>query len=517
MHPRPAPWFLTILVAIGLQAMPAAAALAPPPQRCMAAKLQAASQAYQCALKESARMATRGEGDLAECAEKLTERFAAAELKGGCPTAGDSALAVARAESAAADAILLLGGAAASTDDEKRCLEKKAKFAAVYTRCQSKALGTRILGTYRGLRDDFSECRADHTARSSELELAYSCASVGEAGDVQQASGAGYGFLPGVEWTSADLDGAPLAGARLVGARLTSVRLTGADLRGADLTDAQFENVTIVSTDLRDADLSGASVRNVDFGGSAFGGATLGTATLESILSSSVPSCPVDLPAEWTCLGGFLLGPTALLDYDDLNGLDLTGLNLSNARFFRANLRDAILANANLSNANLQVADLRGANLAGANLSNAVISETYGSTLVSCPASLPASYDCIMNNLVGPGMWVADCDLAGADLGGMNLSSMRFIACDLRGTVFSGSGMYGTLIGHLDATGADFSSVTLRDATIIQANLTGADFGGAHIEDVAWIIDICPDGIESTSVPGTCCGHHVGAAPAYCE
>ena len=76
------------------------------------------------------------------------------------------------------------------------------------------------------------------------------------------------------------------------------------------------------------------------------------------------------MPAGWTLVNGFLIGPWANLTGADLTGADLTGANLTNAT-------------------------LAGAKFAAANLTDVV-----SSGLVDAPASLPDGWSIVDGTIV---------------------------------------------------------------------------------------------------------------------
>ena len=107
-----------------------------------------------------------------------------------------------------------------------------------------------------------------------------------------------------------DLSGASLAGADLSGLNLASTILASADLTGASLRGA----------DLRSASLAGAFL-----GGTNLTGADLTGAHLEGVASAKIIGRPTGLPAPWILLDGYLFGPRALLDQQNLPGLTSAG------------------------------------------------------------------------------------------------------------------------------------------------------------------------------------------------
>ena len=70
----------------------------------------------------------------------------------------------------------------------------------------------------------------------------------------------------------------------------------------------------------------------------------LASADLEGIRSGGITGVPFALPASWSLISGFLIGPWADLSGADLAGLDLSGLDFSGAYMAGAILTGAQLA-----------------------------------------------------------------------------------------------------------------------------------------------------------------------------
>ena len=171
----------------------------------------------------------------------------------------------------------------------------------------------------------------------------------------------GYLIGPSANLASADLTGANLTGADLTGANLTGANLTNANLTGANLTNANLTGANMAYANLTDANLFGAN--------------------LTGVRSGDISGTPLPLPANWSVINGFLVGPGANLtvanfEGRDLTDVDLSGANLTDANLINANLRRAVLINANLTGADLPGAILTGATLTGATFSNAQIYQT---------------------------------------------------------------------------------------------------------------------------------------------
>jgi uncharacterized protein YjbI with pentapeptide repeats len=190
------------------------------------------------------------------------------------------------------------------------------------------------------------------------------CNFVGPFANLQGCRGLG-------PMAGADLNGADLVDAGLAGGDLRRTDLRDADLAGADLHDADASGANLFGANLAGADLGGADLRGGDFTSSNLAGATMANSDLMGVISSGITSAPSTLPARWSLVSGYLIGPGANLEDAELSfaGLpsaDLAGANLVYADLISANLHGADLAGADLSGANVSDADLQGADVSDA-------------------------------------------------------------------------------------------------------------------------------------------------------
>ena len=263
-----------------------------------------------------------------------------------------------------------------------------------------------------------------------------------------------------------DLSNANLTGANLSGDSFYFDNLTDANLTNANLTNASLPNANLTGANLTGANLTGADLTQANLSGANLTGANLSGANLSAVTSGGITGTPSALPAGWSVVSGYLVGPGSNLIAANLVGANLSGADLLGAGLYYANLTNANLTNANLSNATLTGANLAGAQLAGADLNGI----TTGG-MVGTPLSLPAGWTSTVGYLVGPGVQLIAVNLSGANLAGVDL------------------------------TGASFYYVTLSGA-----DLTGANFTGATISSVTWSNTTCPDGSNSDGNAGTCIG-----------
>jgi uncharacterized protein YjbI with pentapeptide repeats len=165
------------------------------------------------------------------------------------------------------------------------------------------------------------------------------------------------------------------------GADLSNDNLTGAQLNGLDLNGTDFDGSNLTGANLANSTLVGASFVGTVVTGANLDGVNLIGDNITGIVSGGVTGTPAGLPAGWSLLDGFLIGPGA-----SLSGANLAGQNLSGANLSGINLSNANLVSTNLSGANLTGSDLTGANLTGADLFRANLGGvTWNAT--TCPNS----------------------------------------------------------------------------------------------------------------------------------
>ena len=205
---------------------------------------------------------------------------------------------------------------------------------------------------------------------------------IGPGADLRGAS------LVGLKLNGSDLSGADLSGADLLGVSLASANLTSADLSGADagktnltgatLDQADLDGGNLQSSNLTDAKLTGANLTNAVLQDSTLTGASLAGTTLTGASGVSIKGTPASLPAHWSLVGGYLIGPGAgtYLTDADLNSRNLTGVDFSGLTLLRTTFEHANLTRANLTKANLTGADFTSANLTKADLDGATVSST---------------------------------------------------------------------------------------------------------------------------------------------
>jgi uncharacterized protein YjbI with pentapeptide repeats len=191
----------------------------------------------------------------------------------------------------------------------------------------------------------------------------------------------GYLAGPSANLQGDNASGADLSGTDLAGASFYGTNLTGANLSGANLTGIDGAGVILENANLTDANLTDASIALDAFGGGAptLEGADLAGATMTAIITADIAGPPpAVLPAHWMFADGFLLGPSANLEYaeEPLQGLDLEGMDLADA-----NIPSAQFVQDNLTNA-----DFAGSNATASSFSQ----DTWSNTI--CPNDINSVY-----------------------------------------------------------------------------------------------------------------------------
>jgi uncharacterized protein YjbI with pentapeptide repeats len=170
------------------------------------------------------------------------------------------------------------------------------------------------------------------------------------------------GYLAG---PGADFDSDNASGVDLSGTDLEDASFYGTDLEGANLSEANLTGISAPGIDLEDANLTDANLTDASLAFAAFGpgeltlqGADLSGATLTGVITADIAAGPAVLPAHWMFADGYLLGPTANLEYGetlqniDLEGVDLDFANIASTEFQYDNLTDASFWGSNAVAAN---------------------------------------------------------------------------------------------------------------------------------------------------------------------
>lgn len=291
--------------------------------------------------------------------------------------------------------------------------------------------------------------------------------------------------LSGCDFANAKLQNVDMSGADLTGANFATADLTGANLRGTNLTSTSF-----FVANLTGADLSGATMNRTQFRAAGIQSTNFGTGQLSGIRSGQLAGTPAQLPAGWSVINGYFVGPGADLSGADLTNLDLSGRDLRNASIWSANLSSANLTGANLSGANLSNAILSGANITNATLTGTGMTGIDGRGVIGSPQTLPSGWVQVGNTLFGPAAKVTGADVAGADLSAADL--VRIESGQLTGSpaalptgwAFADGFIVGaaTTITGANIDGIDLANVDLKNVT------TGGLTGTPAALPTGWIL-----------------------------
>jgi uncharacterized protein YjbI with pentapeptide repeats len=298
--------------------------------------------------------------------------------------------------------------------------------------------------------------------------------------------------LTDVQGSSVDLQGAQLFAADLTQVNLTNGFFDGANVdestmtegnfSGSDFNGVQSGNVTggdltlptnwslnggfligpganLTNADLSGVDLTGVDLASATLSGADLDGASLTGANLAGAVTSGLTGTPATLPANWTVVNGYLIGPLAFLYNADLAGADLSGDDAAGANIEGADLAGANLAGANLSNTNAISVSMVGTNLAGTNLSGAQLARVTSGGITGRPASLPhatpSNWQLDDGYLVGPYV-----NLQNASLGGANLSSANLHGANVQGANLAKANLHAAYLMAAFLSGATLNGVT---------------------------------------------------------
>ena len=247
-------------------------------------------------------------------------------------------------------------------------------------------------------------------------------------------------------------------GGSYVGANLSGANLSNYALTNANLTNTNLSNVVMPLASFAGSNLTGAKFSGDVVTGTSFAGATLGGNVWQNTTGT-----PANFPTNWLEVGGFLIGPGALLVNANLGGLNLagadlqnanvgganfSGTNLSSSTFMGASLAGAYFANANLTGANLSGDNLTGVSLAGAGILGANFSSAN-----------------LTNAELAGVTTESQCNAAATFAGGAHYLGWSGIGCVV--TTFQGANLSGA-----DLTGAALAGASFQSATLTNANLT---------------------------------------------
>lgn len=202
-----------------------------------------------------------------------------------------------------------------------------------------------------------------------------------------------------------------------------------------------------------------------------------------------------EVPLSWNQQGPAGLSTTVLCPGCELAEADLQGAILPGAFLRNSAITLTMLADANLQGANLTGLIGEGASLQGANL---IGSDFSGASLA---------------RIVFDGVKISDSIFTGAQLIDSSFEIAVGGQITLTQTTAWGSSFSGARLTDADFSNSVITDTLWVDAELIRPNFTGANLlgavglGAAMLVEPIWNNTICPDGVNSDLVGGTCEGH----------
>jgi uncharacterized protein YjbI with pentapeptide repeats len=289
--------------------------------------------------------------------------------------------------------------------------------------------------------------------------------------------------------------------ANLQNCDLANVNLNDANLAEANLSGANLSDASLIDTNLTNASLFDANLTGVSMTGD----------TLTGVSSGGITGTPAGLPANWTFVDGFLIGPGANLTFAALQNANLVDADLDGATVYAANLSGCDLTDANLTDANLMGTALENTDLTGTEFSGANLMAVNSGGITGAPSSLPAQWMVADGFLLGPDVNLEDADLANGNLTGAVLADANLQGADMTGAILtdvSSGGIESTpsslptnwtlFDGYLFGPGANLSSADFDGQVIDSMDLAGADLSGANLSDAV----VYGDNLSGANISG---------------
>jgi dienelactone hydrolase len=188
---------VALAVALGAACLIAAApahAGPSPAAKCQAAKLKAAGKGCECRNAAAAKAVLSGlPADFTKCAAKLSDAFAKAEAKGGCPATGEGGTVDGRLVTLVGDLSTALQTGTA-TGAGVKCAAEKLKAAGKKCGCVHKLQAT---AATKGTTPDFTVCdtKLDAAYVKAEAKAGGACATIGDADEICDAVKAEFGEI----------------------------------------------------------------------------------------------------------------------------------------------------------------------------------------------------------------------------------------------------------------------------------------------------------------------------------
>jgi uncharacterized protein YjbI with pentapeptide repeats len=303
------------------------------------------------------------------------------------------------------------------------------------------------------------------------------------------------------------------------------------DFKFIDFVDSEVRNCDFSFSNFSYTNLSSARFVNCNFSHVDLTGAIVETLILENcnldgITSQKLEGEPRLLPSRWLLHNGYLVGPGADLSgadlsLIDLSDLDLSGFYLAHSRLYRAKSRNtfgspelpacwslrsgylvgpgADLEGQDLSNLGFQDLDLSYASISFAkventNFANSTFEGIKSEHVVGAPSELPRGWIFREGRLIGPNVILGKANLTGTDLSGADLTGVDLSRCNLTqvksgriirapsalpsGWVFHQGYLIGpdANLSEADFSGKRFKGTNLSGATLVKSKLENAEF-----------------------------------------
>lgn len=303
-----------------------------------------------------------------------------------------------------------------------------------------------------------------------------------------------------VDFSFLDLSRLPLPGtvfrqAKMIGTCLAHSNLSRADLHTAVLMMADLEMADLSFADLYGADLRGACLNGANMAEANLAGADFRSGAMGGVGGAKRTSGGSD---SWINRRTEMIHANltrALMMEAKLEGCDLTGAELIDADLSGADLSGAILVATDLTGVVLKNTNLTGAVLSGAVLDEKVLAQ-MAEVGFSPQSGLTPVSDQLPGLVAAHTRWLATegqegkrleldkADMAGALLGGLDLSGCKIQRSNLDGADLSGANLMMSDLSSTTLTRVNLENANLSGCVLRRANLSGANLRGAILDGV---------------------------------
>lgn len=274
--------------------------------------------------------------------------------------------------------------------------------------------------------------------------------------------------LSEIQLTNLSFAGISFNGANLAKSRFSKCDMVGCEFFGADLENADFTRSNLSGADFRGANLNHAILSNTNLRGADFS-----VASIEGYgKSSSLIEAKIDC---------------AILCQANLTGCDMSGADLAEADLSGADLSLTVLLGADLEGATLNEVKLNNTVLEISRLSNQQTSQlgSRAGIVGAAYSVMPETH--IQEMVKDHSLWLESggkqgnrLDLDGVDLSGFKpnvkvLSASRFRQCNLSGADFGGLNIDMVDFSYSSLEGANLQGVSAQGTNFRSANLSNAN------------------------------------------